>query len=198
MDYPENIDALRKTEYPVEPFFTRRWSPRSMDGKALAREELMRLFEAAHWAPSGGNGQPWRFFYALHGESHWAAFLDLLVPANREWCEKAGALVIIVSKTTSDRSGKPVRTYAYDTGAAWMGLALQGSQQNLVVHGMGGFDYDKARQLLRLGPELEVQAMAAIGHPAAAENLPEGLREKEKPSLRRPLSEVVFEGPLPG
>jgi nitroreductase len=184
----------RKTEYPVEPIFTDRRSSRAMSGHTLTREELMPLFEAARWAPSSYNNQPWRFFYALRDSAHWSGFFGLLGDFNRSWCKDAGALIVIASKKTSDRDGKPARTHSFDAGAAWVQLALQGCKNGLVVHGMEGFDYDGAKTLLGLPVEFEVEAMVAVGHPGDKKKLPAELQAREAPSPRKPLSETIFDG----
>ena len=164
-----------------------------MNGDPITEADMMRLFEAARWAPSSGNAQPWRFVYARAGTPHFAGLLGLLVDANRVWCEKAGALVVMLSKKTSD-SGRPMPTHSFDTGAAWMSLALQGSEMGLVVHGMAGFDYGRASVELGVSDDFAVEAMAAIGHPGKLEDLPEKYRDREKPSGRRPSAESIFEG----
>ena len=131
------------------------------------REELMQLFEAARWASSSYNGQPWRFLYAEPHGADWQKFLGLLIEFNQKWCAAAAALVVVVSRTTFEMNGKPSATHAYDCGSAWGYLALQGSLQGLVVHGMQGFDYDRARSELNVPVDHEVLAMAAIGKPGA-------------------------------
>lgn len=189
----EDLSRFRQTEFPIDPLFRDRWSPRAMAGEELTRDELMSLFEAARWAPSSYNNQPWRFVYAQRGSEHWQDFLNLLVDFNRGWAHTAGALVIIAAKKTFD-NGKPSVTHALDTGAAWENLALQGARRELVVHGMEGFDYEKAHRLAGFAGEYVVLAMAAIGKPGRKEALEPALREREVPSGRRPLSELVFEG----
>lgn len=186
----------RKIENGVDPLFVNRWSPRAMSGEAVSREELMALFEAAHWAPSASNNQPWRFYYARRDTPGWPAFFNLLEKFNQAWTKNAGALLIIVSKKTFD-NGKPSRTHSFDTGSAWVSLALQGSLKGLVVHGMEGFDYDRAKNLLGLGDDFQVEAMAAVGKPGRKEDLPPNLQAREKPSNRKMLSEIVFEGSHP-
>lgn len=192
--YFQDVHAYRRPEFEIDPLFIRRWSPRAMSGQALEDHELMALFEAARWAPSSFNNQPWRFLYARRESEYWQSFLDLLVEFNRTWAQKAGALVVIVSKRIFDRNGKPSRTHSLDAGAAWENLALQGTLQGLVVHGMEGFDYDRAREVLEIPDEYEVEAMVAVGKPGRIEDLPERLQQREKPSDRKTLSEIVFEG----
>ena len=186
---------MRQPDHPVERVFVDRWSPRAMSGEEIPSEELLTLFEAARWAPSSMNNQPWRMLYAPRSSRHWPLFFDLLVESNRVWCARAAALAVVVSKTTFE-NGKPCRTHSYDSGAAWMSLALQGSLMGLVVHGMQGFDYDRARIALGIPEEFQVEAMAAIGRPGRIEELPEQLQARETPSDRRPLAQSVCEGPF--
>ena len=185
----------RHADHPVERIFVDRWSPRAMSGGEIPNEELLTLFEAARWAPSSMNNQPWRMLYAPRGSRHWPLFFDLLAEGNRVWCDRAAALVVVISKTTFG-NGKPCRTHSYDSGAAWMSLALQGSLMGLVVHGMQGFDYDRARTALEIPEGYQVEAMAAIGRPGRREDLPEQLQARETPSERRPLAQSVCEGPF--
>jgi nitroreductase len=194
----DEIDAHehRHPDHEIEPYFVERWSPRSMTGEPLSEEDLMRLFEAARWAPSSRNGQPWRFLWARNGTPAWAGFLDLLAEGNRVWCEQAGALVVIVSKTAFD-DGKPNRTHSYCAGAAWMSIALQGRAMGLVVHGMADFDRVRAADELCVPEGFEVEAMAAVGYPAGRDDLPERLRQRETPSGRKPLAELQLEGGFP-
>ncbi len=168
-----------------------------MNGDPLTEAELMRLFEAARWAPSSGNIQPWRFVYARAGTPPFARFFDLLAEGNKPWCARAGALVIALSKKASD-SGRPLMTHSFDAGAAWMCLALQGSLLGLAVHGMAGFDYARAKEVVGAGDEYAVEAMIAIGHPGRLEDLPESYRAREIPNSRRPVKESAFEGEMPG
>jgi nitroreductase len=187
---------VRHADFPIEPMLIDRWSPRAMSGEGISREELMRLFEAARWAPSSFNAQQWRALYADRDTEHWQTFFDLLGEGNKVWAKNAAVLVVFISRTTFEHNGKPSITHSYDAGAAWENFALQGFQQNLVVHGMQGFDYERAREVLRIPQEFQVQAMAAVGRPASKEILPEKLQERENPNDRRKVSESVFEGPF--
>ena len=164
-----------------------------MSGQPVSEADLMRLLEAARWAPSSGNSQPWRFVYARAGTPHFDRLFQLLVEANRAWCVRAGALIVTLSKTKLD-NGNPARTHSYDTGAAWMSIALQGSLMGLVVHGMAGFDRDRARVDLNVPEDIDVEAMIAVGHPGKVEDLSERDQAREKPSTRRPVQELIFEG----
>jgi len=186
----------RQADYIIDDIFLNRWSPRAMSGEEMPANDLMVLFEAARWAPSSYNNQPWRILYARRGSEHWPLFFDLLADANKAWCVNAAALLVMVSKTTFDHSGKPSRTHSYDTGAAWENLALQGNLRGYVVHGMQGFDYDRARTALNIPEDYQVEAMAAIGRPGRTEDLPEALQERETPNDRRKLGQTVCEGPF--
>lgn len=194
---PEVVNEHRRPAHPVDQIFLNRWSPRAMTGEPIPDEELMVLFEAARWAPSSYNGQPWRFLYARRDTPHWPTFFALLGEGNQSWCKNAAALMVVAARANFEYNEKPNRTYRYCTGAAWGHLALQGSMRGLVVHGMVGFDFDRAKSELRIPDGYEVQAMAAVGVPAARETLPDALREREVPSDRKPLSELVFEGLFP-
>jgi nitroreductase len=191
------IGAFRKTEHGVDERFLNRWSPRAMSGGLIEKETLLGLFEAARWAPSSNNNQPWRFLYARRETDLWPLFFDLLTESNRIWAIRAAVLIVVISKTTFDYNDKPARTHSFDAGAAWENLALQGALKGLVVHGMQGFDYDRAKETLRIPDGYQVEAMVSIGMPGRKEDLPENLREREFPSGRKSLADVVEEGFFP-
>ncbi len=187
---------VRKADYAIEPLILDRWSPRAMSGEEISNEELMRLFEAARWAPSSFNAQQWRALYARRDSEHWPTFLGLLVEGNKTWAKNAAVLVLFISRTTFEYDGEPSTTHSYDCGAAWENFALQGFHQGFVVHGMEGFDYDRAKTELKIPDEFRVEAMAAVGKPGTKETLPEKLRTKENPNDRRKLTESICEGPF--
>jgi nitroreductase len=186
----------RAAEHDIDPRFLRRWSPRAMSGVPVERTELLRLLEAARWAPSSGNFQPWRFAYARAGTPAFERFFGALTQSNQAWCVRAGALLVAASSPTRGE-GKPNRTHSFDTGAAWMSLALQGSEMGLVVHGMAGFDEARAREAASIPAGIHVECMIAVGHPGRVEDLPEKLRAREVPSGREPVSSFAFEGRFP-
>ena len=190
----EEVRMQRKPNYDVHPLIVNRWSPRSMTGEELSDAELMPLFEAARWAPSSYNAQLWRFVYAKRQTEFWDTFVDLLAEGNRAWAQQAAALVVVTSRRLFERNDKPAVTYAFDAGAAWENLALEGTRRGLVVHGMQGFDYEKARRELHVPDNYEVLAMIAIGKRASKESLPSQLQEIERPNDRRPLNEIVMAG----
>ena len=165
-----------------------------MSDESLADEELMTLFEAARLAPSTYNEQEWRFLYAKRGMEHWHTFFDLLMDANKVWCQRAAVLVVVLSHKVFERNGKPNPVHTFDTGAAFENLALQGAAMGLVVHGMAGFDRNKARAALGVPDDYAVEAMIALGRPGDPADLPPELREREKPSERKAVAQFVREG----
>ncbi len=184
----------RETNYNIDDIFLNRHSPRAMSGEAVSKEELMTLFEAARFAPSAYNAQPWRFIYAMRDTKDFEKLFSFLVDFNKDWCVRAGALIVTISKKTSGSGDKPNRTHSLDTGAAWENLALQAQTLGLVAHGMSGLDYDMAKTKLGIPDDHAVEMMIAIGKPGKIEDLPEIIRTGETPNDRRPLEEIVFEG----
>ena len=187
-------EKYRTPDHEILDVFPRRWSPRAMSGEPVDTKLLMRVFEAARWAPSSYNEQPWRFLYARRDTPQWPVFFGLLAEANQAWVKPAGALVLIVTKKTFSRNGNPNSVAVFDAGSAWENMALQGASMGLVVHGMAGFDGDRARKELAIPDDFTVCAMVAIGMPGKVEDLPESLRGMEQPSPRRPIGETIMEG----
>ena len=185
--------SVRKSKYPIDKIFLDRWSPRAMSGESISDEELMTLFEAARWAPSDSNIQPWRFIYAKRGSPEWEKFFRVLVEFNQMWNKNAAVLVCLVAKKTNDK-GKPNQQAISDAGAAWENLALQGAKMGLVIHGMGGFDKEKSRTEFKVPEEYEIIHMISIGKPGDISVLHERMQKSENPSGRKPLNEIIFEG----
>ena len=188
-----NIHDFRKPEHNVDELFINRWSPRAMSGQEIDEATLLSLFEAARWAPSSNNNQPWRFIYGRRNTKNWTTFFNLLAEGNQVWAKDAAVLIVVISKTTFD-NGKNARTHSYDAGAAWENFAMQGSLRGLVVHGMQGFDYDKAKEVLRIPDGYQVEAMIAVGRKGKKEDLPAYQQEREFPSARKNISEIAMEG----
>lgn len=184
----------RKSAYPVNELFLTRVSGRAFSEERLTEEELMSLFEAARWAPSSYNNQPWRFVYARRGDPEWPLFFDVLVDFNKQWTKNADSLVLVLTKKNFEHNGKPSVTASFDTGAAWMSLALEAHLRNIIAHGMQGFNYEAIREKLQIPDTFTIQAMVAIGKPGLKENLPEDIRKQEIPSLRKPLEQIVSRG----
>ena len=188
------VERTRKSEYEITPLIINRWSPRSMTGENLNESELMSLFEAARWGPSSFNAQPWRFIYARRNTEHWDRLFNLLAEGNKLWTKNTAALVVIISRKNFEYDGRPSITHQFDAGAAWENLALEACSRGIVTHGMESFDYEKARRDLGIPDSFDVMAMVAIGKRGPKENLPSNLQQREYPSDRKPLSEILMEG----
>ncbi|AUG00877.1 nitroreductase family protein [Pseudomonas sp. 09C 129] len=188
----------RVAEYAIHPQFTERWSPRAFTGETIPEETLLSFFEAARWAPSAYNSQPWRFLYARRDTPNWERFLGLLNEFNRGWAQHASALVIVISKTTFTAPGAseetPALWHTFDTGSAWGHLALQASISGWHTHGMAGFDQELTRKELKIPEGYALHAAVAVGKLGDKASLAEYLQAREEPSPRRPLSETAAEG----
>ncbi|WP_186576569.1 nitroreductase family protein [Aquibacillus kalidii] len=180
------VNKYRQPDYDIDPIFINRWSPRSFLEKEVPEKDLMSVFEAARWAPSSMNKQPWRFILARTNEDR-EKFHSFIMEGNLKWCETAPALAVIISK-------KEGGSHAFDTGTAWGYLALQAAQKGLATHAMGGFHKDKAREVLGIPEEYDLHAVIAIGYQGEKDQLTEDLQEREQPSDRRPVKESVMEG----
>lgn len=187
-------EAHRQPEHPIEPLFFRRWSPRAMTGEPITEPELRSLFEAARWAPSTYNEQEWRFLYARRESPAWDTFYHLLAEGNQAWCSRAALLCVIVAHKFFQRNGKPNPVHVFDAGLAFENLALQGTVMGLVVHGMQGFDFEKARSSLGVPQDYAVVAMFAVGRPGDPDQLPPDYQAIEKPSGRKHVREFICEG----
>jgi nitroreductase len=201
--YPQPPDVTldmpdRQALHPIDPQFLQRWSPRAFTGETLDTATLLSFLEAARWAPSGFNAQPWRFIYGQAGTPAWAPIFDTLGDFNKTWAQRASALVLVLSRTTWTPPGsaqaQPNHTHAFDAGAAWGHLALQVSLSGWHAHGIGGFDRDKARANLGVPADFQLHAVIAIGRLGDKSMLPEALAARESPSDRLPLSKLAAEG----
>ena len=189
--------TLRQPEADVDPQFVARWSRRSLSERALSEEQIRSLFEAARWAPSANNLQPWLFVYASTPSSL-AKARALLVDSNRRWAARAPLLVFVFARRRNPDTGAPIRTAHFDTGAAWQSLALQANKLGLSTRAMGGIHHAQVYEALGV-PEDEFESIAgiAIGYPAERSQLPSDLSEKEQPNVRKSAREFAFEGSYP-
>ncbi len=187
----------RRPEANVDPRFLDRWSPRSFADEPISDDHVRALFEAARWAPSAGNSQPWIFVFARSDEDR-ARFTAALNPGNQKWAGRAPLLVFVLARKTSERSGKPLTHHWFDAGAAWMSLALQARASGLFAHAMGGFDREKAYEATGASAsDYDVIAAIAVGRRDDPAKLPdEDLREREKPNERKALAEIMREGKI--
>jgi len=173
--------------------FVNRWSPRAFHSTPLQDNEIEALFEAARWSPSCFNEQPWRFVFAKTSDDR-KKFHTALIDANRLWAEKAPLLVVVACQKHFNHNQKENRWSEFDSGAAWMALALQAHSMGLAAHAMGGIDADKIHQTCNIDPNLyTVICMVAIGKQAPKKTLPAELQERETPSERNPQVEFVYE-----
>lgn len=181
----------------VENLLVERWSPRAFDASEMPQEDLDVIFEAAGWAASAYNIQPWTFLYARRGDANWDRFLSLLIPFNQSWAKDTSVLVFIVSNRMQGKEGEeksPNHSHSFDAGAAWANMALQATAMGYHAHGMTGLEFGKAEESLGIPEDHRLEAAVAIGTQAPKEKLPEGLREREVQSGRKPLSEIAKAG----
>jgi nitroreductase len=184
------------SDFPVHPLIRERWSPRAFADKPVPPEVLRSLFEAARWAPSSNNEQPWAYLVGAKDDAaNFSKVFGTLVEFNAGWAKKAPVLAIAVAKLTFSKNNAPNRVAFYDTGAASALLSVQATAEGLVVHQMAGFDPEKARQAFAIPSNWEAVAALAIGYPGDPESLPHSLRDRElAPRTRKPISDFVMAG----
>jgi nitroreductase len=183
------------TAFPIHDLMRARWSPRAFSDRKVTSEELRSLLEAARWAPSCFNEQPWSFLVGRKGTAAFDRLASCLVEANRGWAAEAGALVLAVTSRQFRRNGKPNRHAEHDLGLALGQFGLQATALGLGMHQMAGFDVESARGSLKLPDGQEPVTMVAVGWPGEAASLPEALAERERaPRERRAQEEFVFGG----
>lgn len=182
--------TTRTADSPIESIFIDRWSPKSFTGEPLTEQQIASLFEAARWAPSASNRQPWEFLYAVDGPER-EIFNSLLNEGNLRWAPKAGMITIVTARKVAD-DGRPIRTAQFDTGAAWMSLALQARALGLTTRAMGGIKIDDVYEKLSISREThEVVCAIAVGKQAPASDLLEELQSGEKPNDRKPITDFA-------
>lgn len=193
-DSGETVDNGRQPEYAIDPIFINRWSPRAFDSTPVSEEVVKSLFEAARWSPSCYNEQPWLFLYAVSGEEL-KLFRSLLVEFNQTWAVNAPVIGFLFARRRFARNDKPNDWAAFDSGAAWMAMTIQARMLGLYTHGMGGFHKDRVYETLGV-PEDDYEAVCAfaIGMYGDREALPDDMKKTERPSDRKPLSEVAIRG----
>ena len=189
----------RNSDYPIEEMFLQRWSPRAFTGEAMDQASLLSIFEAARWAPSSYNSQPWRFIYAHRETPAWEKLLGLLTPGNQSWAKAAAVLVIAVSKKTMAPRGEEVPSYShsFDAGSAWQNLSLQATNMGWHTHGMVGFDMVRAAAELGVPDGYRMEAAIAIGRQGERSVLSEQYAGMEQPNGRNPVGSFAFEGVFP-
>ncbi len=190
----------RQAHHPVDPIFTRRWSPRAFDRSVIPDADLDTIFEAARWAPSAFNTQPWRLLYAKRESADWDRFLSLLIPWNQGWAHNASVLIYLCSDTLMESKGKTSasHTHSFDTGAAWASMALQATMLGYHAHGMAGVEWDRVREELKVPERFRVDAACVIGRVGSLDVLDEKLQAREVPSDRKAIADFAFAGDFPG
>lgn len=193
--WKDKMEKPAETQYPIEEILRRRWSPRAFSDRPVEPEKLQSLFEAARWAPSCFNEQPWSFIVATkqNAEEH-ARLLSCLVEGNQRWASKAPVLMVSVAKLNFEKTGKPNRHAFHDVGLAMGNMLVQATALGLFVHQMGGFSPEKVREIYGVPEGFEPVAAIAIGYGQAADELPEAFREFDLGARsRKPVAGFVFE-----
>ena len=184
------------TDVPLHTLVRERWSPRSYSDQGVSPEVLRSLFEAARWAPSSSNLQPWAYIVATKDDpENFAKTLSTLVEFNSGWAKHAPVLVLSVAQIKMPKDGSPNRWAMHDVGSASAQLTFEANSSGLLVHQMAGFDPEKARQVFTIPQDWEPVAAMTIGYPGDPQSLPDHLRDRElAPRARKPLSEFVITG----
>ena len=186
----------RSADHPIHPQFTARHSPRAFARAEMTDAQMHHLLEAARWAPSASNNQPWRAAYGLRGDAGFTAIAATLADFNAVWAPKASGLIAWASRgvVTRDGADAPNAWAAFDTGAAWGYLALQAQEMGLITHAMGGFDAAKLAASLNMPSEFTLHAVIAVGYIGDAADLPEPLRAREAPNGRNAVGTWAAKG----
>ena len=188
----------RIADHAILPHFTDRWSPRSFTGEPIPDDVLHSLFEAARWAPSAYNSQPWRFVWARAGTPEWQPIFATLIDFNKSWGTSASAIILIASQSSfrpaADKPAQESASHAFDAGAAWAYLALQARALGWYTHAASGFDKEAARSALALPADVQPHALILVGRKGSPDALPEGLRAREIPNGRVPINQFAFHG----
>jgi nitroreductase len=192
---PEAIEALKHAPpvAGVEDIFLKRWSPRAFADREVSSDDLKKIFEAARWAASSYNEQPWRFFVGRRGDATYQKIFDSLVEFNQGWAKSAPVLILSVASKKFQHNGSPNLFALHDTGAATAILGLQATALGLHTHSMAGLDRDKARKAFNVPEDFEIGAVTALGYFGDPDTLPEQLRTTEvAPRQRKSLNQIVF------
>ena len=190
------MEKRAETDHPVEDFISRRWSPRAFADRPIEPAKLLSIFEAARWAASSYNEQPWHFICAAKPDlAEFERLLECLASTNQLWARNAGVLVFPVARlafTSGSLAGKPNRHALHDVGLATANLIYEAMALGLFAHPMAGFSPEKLRELCAIPEGFEPVTAVAIGYPGDPESLPSPLKEREiAPRVRKPLSEIV-------
>ncbi len=189
------MDKPSKNTYPINDLVKNRWSPRAFSETAVEEEKLKSLFEAARWAPSAFNEQPWRFIIGQKGSETYDKILQSLVEWNQQWAGKAPVLVLNIAAKTFSHNGKPNATAQYDLGQAVALMLTEAVNQGLISHEMSGFDAEVAARLLLIPDNFQAVSVTAFGYYGDANSLPEDMLKSElEERKRKNIDEIVFTG----
>ncbi|PPR26665.1 MAG: hypothetical protein CFH38_00460 [Alphaproteobacteria bacterium MarineAlpha10_Bin1] len=195
------MNTERTPDHPIEQIFADRWSPRAFEATSMPASDLLTILEAARWAPSAFNVQPWRFLYSHRDDAHWQDYLNLLDPFNASWAQNASAMVFVLSDTVMPGDGtrpqKLSRTHSFDAGAAWAQLALQATSLGYQAHAMAGIFFDRSHEKLTVPERYRIEIAIAIGKRVDRSVLPQELQDREEPSQRLSVDEIAFAGVFP-
>lgn len=190
------MEKPAETQTPIHEIIGRRWSPRAFSDQPVAADKIRSVLEAARWAPSSRNEQPWAYFLATRDDpKNFQDMLGVLMDANRTWAQKAPVLILTLAHTQLEKDATPNRLGFHDLGQATSNLATQATSLGLSTHQMGGFDIEAAQERFRVPAGWEPVSVIALGYPGEPESLPEPFREREMAERRRkPLEDFVFSG----
>jgi nitroreductase len=190
-----SVKKPAETSVPIHDLIRHRWSPRAFDPRPVEPEKLRGLFEAARWAPSSYNAQPWYFIVGTKDDpENYNRVLDTFVEFNQGWAKQAPVLALSVAKLTFD-DGKPNRHAFHDVGQAAANLTIQAEALGLSVHQMAGIEPEKARKLFHIPADYEAVAGIALGYAGDPASLGDEMRKRElAPRQRKPLDSFVFTG----
>ena len=181
------------TKHNINKHIKSRWSPRAFSDKPVPKEALQRISEAAKWAPSAYNEQPWRFFVGLKGDTTWKKIFDTLVEFNQGWAKLAPVLILSVGSKKFSANGHPNNVFTYDVGQSAAYITFQATEEGLHVHQMSGFDPNKASELFGIPNDFQALTVIALGYKGDPSLLDDGLRSAEaKPRSRKESKELFF------
>lgn len=197
LPYESKLRSETVSSKNVHSLLLNRWSSLSLSSEPLAHEDILTLIEAARWAPSSFNNQPWRFIYAHRNTESWNKIWETLQTRNKRWVQDAAIMFVLLSKTTLDRTGKFDKSHSFSTGAACQNFSLQAFSMGLVTRCMDRLDFDVLRKTLNIPDEYEIEVVIAVGKPGDQKKLPADLQKRNRPSDRKQISEIMFEGSFP-
>ena len=193
MDNKEIVAKTAKTDYPVSELISRRWSARAFSTRPVEKRKLLSILEAARWAPSSRNEQPWRYIVFTNDNPEILKKAHSVLKEINDYAKRAPILICAITKKTYTDNEKPNRLHFHDLGAANENMFLESFNQGLIMHEMGGFEVQKAREVFNVPEDYEVGIMIAIGYQDTHDVLPERIREKAfTPRQRKPLSEIAY------